>query len=64
MSLKHFHLFFIVAVLAMLAVTAAWAAGWNAGGLVTPWALMACVGGALLTVPYLAWFWRKSGEFR
>lgn len=64
MSLKHFHLFFIVSALAMLGVTAAWAAGYNAGGLETPWALKASLGGALLTVPYLVWFWRKSGEFR
>jgi uncharacterized membrane protein len=64
MSLKHFHLFFIVAVLAMLAVTAAWAAGFNAAGLETPWALQAAGAGFLLTAPYLAWFWRKSGELR
>lgn len=64
MSLKHFHLFFLAVVLAMLAVTAAWAAGFNAAGLETPWALKASVAGLLLTAPYLAWFWRKSGELR
>lgn len=64
MSLKHFHLFFLLAALSVLAVTGAWAAGFNAAGLVTPWLLKASVAGALLTLPYAAWFWRKSGELR
>jgi hypothetical protein len=64
MSLKHFHLFFIAAVLVMLAVTGAWAAGLNHAGLRTPWALGASGAGAVLAGSYLAWFWRRSGEFR
>ena len=64
MSLKHFHFFFLASVLAMLAVTGAWAAGYNVAGLQTPWLLKASLAGALLTTPYIAWFWRKAKEFR
>ena len=64
MSLKHFHLFFLFAVLVMLGVTGAWAAGFNVAGLQTPWLLKASLAGGLLTVPYAVWFWRKAGEFR
>ncbi len=64
MSLKHFHLFFLATVLAMLAVTGSWAAGFNPAGLETPWLLKASLLGALLTTPYGVWFWRKAKELR
>lgn len=64
MPLKHFHLFFLAAALGSLGVTAAWAAGWNSAGLETPWALRVSLAGALLTLPYALWFWRKAKELR
>lgn len=64
MSLKHFHLFFILTALAALGVIGTWAAGFNAAGLRTPWALKSCAAGALLTLPYALWFWRKAKELR
>lgn len=64
MSLKHFHVFFLLTVMAMLALTGAWAAGFNPAGLETPWLFKASAAGALLTVPYAAWFWRKAKDFR
>lgn len=59
MSLRTFHGVFIVMVLAMCGVTGWWATGHNAAALVTPWALYASIGGALLMTPYLWWYVQK-----
>lgn len=66
MSLKAFHVFFILAALSLLAFTAVWsghrvAQGLDSGSLAI--AIASCAAFAA-GVPYLGWFLRKSRTFR
>lgn len=58
MSLRHFHIFFIVTALALCAFLGAWA---TQGIMDSPtgqdWGLAVCGGvGLLMGIPYLRWF--------
>ena len=56
MSLRTFHLFFIVLSFVTCAGLSAWSVWqWEAGG---PWLAAISAGAALILIPYLLWFRR------
>ena len=59
MSLRAFHLAFVLAALASLAFTAWWASGHNAARARNPAVLAASLAGVAVLAPYLAWRLRK-----
>ena len=66
MSLKAFHVFFILTALACCGFTAVWAGGRFAAGIDSGSLPIALASGAAfaLGVPYLGWFLRKAKTFR
>lgn len=59
MSLKHFHLFFVAAALALMAFIAHWARAQAASGADQWGAALAAILGLAAGVPYLVWFLRR-----
>ena len=66
MSLKAFHIFFIVTALALLAFVTVWSGERVAQGLNSGSLAIAIASGLAFAagVPYLGWFLRKSRSYR